>query len=211
MTSMIVFGADIHKRWHTIAAVAAASGELVGEQSVQVGAKGFAALLVWARGLGGERVWAIEDCRHVSGSFERFVIGRGERVLRVTTKLMADPRRRARGRGHRRDRGRPGGAARRPRRVAGGAARSPRAGPSALGRSSRAADPPARRAEEHAAVASARHLARLQSARSPAPDAFQATPSSPAPPASPRSPSAPARATATAWTAAATVRSTSTT
>ena len=86
---MIVLGADAHKRSHTIAAVSAATGELVGERTVQVGARGFAALLVWARGLGGERVWAIEDCRHVSGSFERFLIGRGERVLRVTTKLMA--------------------------------------------------------------------------------------------------------------------------
>src|SRR5215203_4049087 len=38
--------------------------------------------------LGGERVWALEDCRHVSGSFERFLIGRGERVLWVTAKLM---------------------------------------------------------------------------------------------------------------------------
>src|SRR4051812_3984191 len=96
---MIVLGADTHKRSHTIAAVSAATGEVVGEQTVQVGAKGFAALVVWARGLEGERVWAIEDCRHVSGSFERFLIGRGERVLRVTTKLMADTRRRARARG----------------------------------------------------------------------------------------------------------------
>jgi transposase len=96
---MIVLGADTHKRSHTIAAVSAATGELLGEQTVQVGAKGFAALVVWARGLGGERVWALEDCRHVSGSFERFLIARGERVLRVTTKLMADSRRRARGRG----------------------------------------------------------------------------------------------------------------
>ena len=50
--------------------------------------------------LASERVWAIEDCRHVSGSFERFLIGRGERVVRVTT--QADGRRRvarARGRG----------------------------------------------------------------------------------------------------------------
>jgi hypothetical protein len=38
---MIVFGADTHKRSHTIAAVSAATGELVGEQTVQVGAKGF--------------------------------------------------------------------------------------------------------------------------------------------------------------------------
>ena len=44
-------------------------------------------------------MWALEDCRHVSGSFERFLIERGERVVRVATKLMADSRRRARGRG----------------------------------------------------------------------------------------------------------------
>jgi transposase len=49
-----------------------------------------------ARGLEGERVWAIEDCRHVSGSFERFLIGRGERVLRVTSRLMAAARRSSR-------------------------------------------------------------------------------------------------------------------
>src|SRR4051812_2655389 len=96
---MIVLGADTHKRSHTIAAVSAATGEVVGEQTVQVGAKGFAALVVWARGLEGERVWAIEDCRHVSGSFERFLIERGERVVRVTTRLMAASRRNVRDRG----------------------------------------------------------------------------------------------------------------
>ena len=96
---MIVLGADTHKRSHTIAAVSAATGELLGEQTVEVGAKGFAALVVWARELGSERAWAIEDCRHVSGAFERFLIERGERVVRVTSKLMADSRRRARGRG----------------------------------------------------------------------------------------------------------------
>jgi hypothetical protein len=96
---MIVLGTDTHKRSHTIAAVSAATGELLGELTVPVGAKGFAALVVWARQLGSERVWAIEDCRHVSASFERFLIQRGERVLRVPTKLMADSRRRARGRG----------------------------------------------------------------------------------------------------------------
>ena len=96
---MIVLGADAHKRSHTIAAVSATTGELVGEQTVQVGARGFAALLSWARALGGERVWALEDCRHVSGSFERFLIGRGERVLRVTTRLMSASRRNVRDRG----------------------------------------------------------------------------------------------------------------
>ena len=52
---MIVLGADTHKRSHTIAAVSATTGELLGEQTVQSGAKGSAALLGWARGLGAER------------------------------------------------------------------------------------------------------------------------------------------------------------
>ena len=64
---MIVLGADTHKRSHTVAAVAAATGELLGEQTVAVGRRGFDALLRWARGVDGERVWALEDCRHVSG------------------------------------------------------------------------------------------------------------------------------------------------
>jgi transposase len=96
---MIVLGADTHKRSHTIAAVSARTGELLGEQTVQSGAKGSAGLLRWARGLGPERVWAVEDCRHVSGSLERFLIERGERVLRVPSKLMSASRRAARGRG----------------------------------------------------------------------------------------------------------------
>jgi transposase len=96
---MIVLGADTHKRSHTIAAVSAATGELLGDQTVAAGAKGAAVLLRWARDLGPERVWALEDCRHVSGSLERFLIERGERVLRVHSKLMAASRREARGRG----------------------------------------------------------------------------------------------------------------
>ena len=96
---MIVLGADTHKRSHTITAVSVTSGELLGGQTVQSGAKGAAALLRWARGLGDARVWALEDCRHVSGSWERFVIQRGERVLRVHSTLMSAARRRARGRG----------------------------------------------------------------------------------------------------------------
>jgi hypothetical protein len=48
---MIVLGADTHKRSHTVAAVAAGTGELLGEQTVPVGRRGFGALLQWARGL----------------------------------------------------------------------------------------------------------------------------------------------------------------
>jgi transposase len=96
---MIVLGADMHKRSHTIAAVTAASGELLGDKTVEVGTRGFAAALTWARGLGAERVWALEDCRHVSGAFERFLLTRGERVVRVATRLMAGERRAGRDRG----------------------------------------------------------------------------------------------------------------
>src|ERR671912_2809040 len=96
---MIVLGADTHKRSHSVAAVAAATGEVLGKETVAVGQRGFGALLRWARGLDGERVWALEDCRHVSGGLERFLIARGERVVRVSTRLMAGSRRSSRERG----------------------------------------------------------------------------------------------------------------
>src|SRR3954447_6119442 len=97
--TMIVLGADTHKRSHSIAAVAAATGELLGEQTIEVGRRGLDALLRWARGLDDERVWALEDWRHVSGGLERFLIGRGERVLRIPTHLSATARRGSRQRG----------------------------------------------------------------------------------------------------------------
>jgi len=84
---MIVLGADMHKASHTLAAVGAATGEMLGDKTVAVGSGGFAAALTWARECGPQRVWALEDCRHVSGSFERFLLEHGERVVRVATKL----------------------------------------------------------------------------------------------------------------------------
>src|SRR5215204_6885242 len=96
---MIVLGADMHKRSHMIAAVTAGTGELVGYKTVQVCDRWFAAALDCARGLGAERVWALEDCRHVSGAFERFLLVHGERVVRVATRLMAGARRGGRERG----------------------------------------------------------------------------------------------------------------
>src|SRR5215208_2444051 len=96
---MIVLGADMHKRSHTVAAVAASTGELVGDKTVQLGDGGFAAALDWASGLGDDRVWALEDCRQVSGAFERFLLVQGERVVRVATRSMAGERRAGRERG----------------------------------------------------------------------------------------------------------------
>lgn len=51
------------------------------------------------RALDGDRVWALEDCRHVSGALERFLLARGERVVRVAPKLSAGARESARERG----------------------------------------------------------------------------------------------------------------
>ena len=90
---MIVIGADTHKATHTCAAVAATSGQLVGELTIPARKQGFAELLAWGRGLEPERVWAIEDCRHVSGALERFLVAAGERVVRVPPKLMGESRR----------------------------------------------------------------------------------------------------------------------
>jgi transposase len=96
---MIVIGADPHKRTHTVCAVDAATGELRSSETVAASKAGHARLLAWGRGLGDGRVWAIEDCRHVSGGLERSLIDAGERVVRVTPKLMAGQRRSARQRG----------------------------------------------------------------------------------------------------------------
>jgi transposase len=93
---MIVIGADTHKSTHTVAAVDAAMGRLLGHRTAAARKRGFDELLRWGRALDGERVWAIEDCRHVSGALERFLVGRGERVVRVAPKLMAGARTSAR-------------------------------------------------------------------------------------------------------------------
>jgi transposase len=82
---MMVIGVDPHKSTHTAAAVDRAPGH--------------ARLLDWARALDAQRVWAIEDCRHVSGGLERFLVERGERVVRVAPKHMAGARSAQRERG----------------------------------------------------------------------------------------------------------------
>lgn len=96
---MIVIGSDPHKRSHTFAGVVGGIGELRSSETFPATTPGHERALVWARGLGGERVWAVEDCRHVSGRLERFLIARGERVVRVPPKLMAGARRSGRERG----------------------------------------------------------------------------------------------------------------
>lgn len=96
---MIVIGADPHKSKHTLVAVSAATGELLAELTVVAKQTGYRRLMDWAHALGAERVFAIEDCRHVSGALERFLVARGERVVRVAPKHMAGARRSVRERG----------------------------------------------------------------------------------------------------------------
>lgn len=95
---MIVVGIDPHKKTHTAVAVTPL-GEVVGELEVPARRKGFERLLTWARSLSEERTIAVEDGRHVTGSLERFLLPRGEVVVRVPPKLMAGARRGARERG----------------------------------------------------------------------------------------------------------------
>lgn len=89
---MIVVGIDPHKKNHTAAAVDEV-GKPLGDITVAARPKGHERLLEWARGLADERLFALEDCRHVAGSLERFLIGHGELVVRVPPKLMAGARR----------------------------------------------------------------------------------------------------------------------
>ena len=68
MLGMIVIGADTHKQTHTLVALDAATGRHLGEITVSSRPEGALDALTWAARVGDdERVWAIEDVRHVSG------------------------------------------------------------------------------------------------------------------------------------------------
>ena len=91
---MIVVGVDVHK--HSLTAVAV--DELGRERDTWSGAIG-AGLLAWARALDGERLWALEDCRHVTRGLERMLLEQDEQLVRVPPRLTAPQRRRGRVRG----------------------------------------------------------------------------------------------------------------
>jgi transposase len=91
---MIVIGVDVHK--HSLTALAV--DELGRECAMWSGAIG-GDVLAWARSLAGERLWAVEDCRHVSHGLEQALLEQGERLVRVPPRLTAPQRRRGRSRG----------------------------------------------------------------------------------------------------------------
>src|SRR5919112_710998 len=80
---MIIIGADTHKRSHALAAIDAQTGAVTSQRTIAADEPGHLVALRWARELSAERVWAIEDCRHVSRRLEQALIAVGERVVRV--------------------------------------------------------------------------------------------------------------------------------
>jgi transposase len=93
---MIVVGVDAHSQSHTAAAVDAQTALKRDVLTVLARPSGHAQLLQWAQTLERERLWALEDCRILSGALERFLLLAGERVVRVAPKLMATARKSAR-------------------------------------------------------------------------------------------------------------------
>jgi transposase len=92
---MIVIGVDVHK--HSLTAVAVdGAGRPLAELTL---AGADEALIAWAGELDGERLWAVEDCRHVTRALERQLLTAGEHSVRVPPKLTAPERRAGRQRG----------------------------------------------------------------------------------------------------------------
>jgi len=92
---MIVIGVDVHK--YSLSAVAVdETGRPLAELTV---AGAGDELMVWAAALDIERLWAVEDCRHVTRALERQLLAAGEQLVRVPPKLTAPERRAGRARG----------------------------------------------------------------------------------------------------------------
>jgi transposase len=92
---MIVVGLDVHEQALTAVAV----DELGRAVAERAGALDAEALVEWARSLEPERLWALEDCRHVTRALEQALVAAGERLVRVPPRLTAPQRRRGRIRG----------------------------------------------------------------------------------------------------------------
>lgn len=96
---MIVIGADTHKGSHALAGVDEGTGRVRGSREIEADDAGHLAAVRWGRGLDDDRVWAIEDCRHVSGRLEQALLAVGERVVRVPPQRMGASRKGERERG----------------------------------------------------------------------------------------------------------------
>jgi transposase len=89
---MVVLGIDAHKRTHTVVAVDAAGRQLGVRVTKATSTAAHLDLLRWAGQFGSDRVWAVEDCRHLSRRLEADLLAAGEQIVRVPPKLMAHAR-----------------------------------------------------------------------------------------------------------------------
>ncbi len=88
---MVVLGADLHKRSHTIVVIDALGRQLA-EKTIAATDEGHLALRRWAAQWP-DRTWGLEDCRHLSRRLDAELVRAGESVVRVSPKLMAGARR----------------------------------------------------------------------------------------------------------------------
>lgn len=88
---MVVLGADVHQRMHTVVA-ADQIGRKLTPRTVRSYDAGCVELIAWARrnwpGTAQERLRATEDCPHMSGRLQRALLTAGERMVRVPPRLM---------------------------------------------------------------------------------------------------------------------------
>lgn len=89
---MVVLGIDAHKRTHTAVAVDEMGRPLGTRVTKATSTAAHLDLLRWAGQFGSDRLWAVEDCRHLSRRLEADLLAAGEVIVRVPPKLMAHAR-----------------------------------------------------------------------------------------------------------------------
>lgn len=88
---MVILGADLHKRSHTVVAIDG-TGRKLAEKTIPATLEGHLELRRWVSRFPEHR-WALEDCRNLSRRLEVDLLRAGEVVVRVPPGLMAGNRR----------------------------------------------------------------------------------------------------------------------
>lgn len=94
---VVTIGTDPHKTSHTLVAVDG-NGSQLAEKTVKATSQGHLEGLSWAAQWP-QRVWALENSRHLVRRLEQELLVAGEAVVRVPSRLMAEKRKSGRQRG----------------------------------------------------------------------------------------------------------------